>query len=281
MSEVNIRDYISQGISNLKQFKAILRQNLIRIPTNIITDEFAFSLAPEGWNFYRDLVFECSKKSEITLENTTFFQFFQSKQLNSVCYLNDLLFIHDLERKNRLSHNGFNFYLGTYPWGGWTKEEASTGGKPFGHHYDRIEGKMTRDLWGYGRNPFYKPKDRHTLECELKVMQELYPSLKKGYYPLRYGFPSVTLLVRQNGEMRAVMGGGHHRLSILSHLGYERLTVLLPESYMGKVFESEVAQWYYVSRGLCTPEQALEIFNAYFDLNGRERLAYLGLTSIY
>jgi hypothetical protein len=280
--EFSINNFISQRLlSTLRYFKSNFDKNLIKVPTKLVTDEFAFSLSREGWNFYRDLVTECAKKNDVNLESTTFFKFFQTKQLGSVCYLNDLLFMHDPERRERSCQNGFKFYLGTYPWGGWSKAESCIGGTPFGHHYDRIEEKMTKDLWGYGRNPFYEPKDRYTLECELKVMKNLYHSLRKGYQPRKYGFPGVTLLVRRNGEIRAVMVGGHHRLSILSHLGYKKLTVLLHSSCIEKVYESEVEQWYYVSRGICSSAQALEIFNAYFDLNGRERLSYLGLTSVY
>jgi hypothetical protein len=47
------------------------------------------------------------------------------------------------------------------------------------------------------------------------------------------------------------------------------------------VRETEVENWYYVKHGFCTPEDALEIFHAFFELNGRERIAYLGLPTGY
>jgi hypothetical protein len=145
-----------------------------------------------------------------------------------------------------------------------------------------MEDKKTRDVHGYRRNPWYQPGDRYPLEIEYALIRKLYPSLKKGYFPRWFrSFPEVILLVRCNGEWRAVRENGQHRLSILSHLGYDRVTVLIPSGSITVAHEAEVKEWYYVKRGLCSPEQALEIFHAYFDLNGRERIEYLGLPSGY
>ena len=47
------------------------------------------------------------------------------------------------------------------------------------------------------------------------------------------------------------------------------------------VREEEVDKWYYVKRGLCSPEQALEIFDTFFELDGSERLAALDLPRTY
>ena len=47
------------------------------------------------------------------------------------------------------------------------------------------------------------------------------------------------------------------------------------------VEEANVAEWYYVKNGLCTARYALDIFHAFFDLNGRERIRSLGLPTVY
>lgn len=57
------------------------------------------------------------------------------------------------------------------------------------------------------------------------------------------------------------------------------MTVALRPESVKFVAEAEVEDWYYVRRGLCPPEQALGIFNAFFELDGRERLEYLGLST--
>ena len=262
----------------------------------LITNEFAFSFAPEGWNYFRALVAEYEKEPDIDLEDSTFFRFFQDERIKSVRYLNDVLFLHDPDKRSR--SDGFKFYLGTYPWG------DHVGGGPWGYYYDRFEGKTTRDLYGYRRNLWYQPGDRYPLEIEWNKMIQIYHSLRRGYCPLRCGdLPEVTLLVRRDGEMRAVRYNGQHRLSVLSHLGYKKITVLVPSansisdslatwptlSTLPKVVyerevvvrEAEVEDWYYVKHGFCTAEQALDIFHAFFELNGRERIAYLGLPSAY
>jgi len=55
---------------------------------------------------------------------------------------------------------------------------------------------------------------------------------------------------------------------------------LHPES-IKVVHESDVEQWYYVRRRLCSPEEALKIFDAFFELDGSERAASLGLPKTY
>jgi len=276
--------------------QSALAGRLKRIPMKWITNEFAFSFAPEGWNYFRALVAEYDRDDNLALENSTFFRFFQHEQVKSMRYLNDVLFLHDPDRRSRAE--GFKFYLGTYPWG------DHVGGGPWGYYYDQVEKKTTRDLYGYRCNLWYQPGDRRPLEMEWTKTIGLYQSLKSRYRPLLAGdLPEVTLLLRRNGEMRAVRYNGQHRLAVLSHLGYRKVTALVPSvcsiteslaswptvSPLPKVIhehevvvrEDEVAKWHYVKEGLCTRDQALEIFHAFFDLNGRERITHLGLPTVY
>jgi hypothetical protein len=266
--------------SSLKFLALTVAGRLKRIPIKYVMDEYGFSLAPEGWHYFRALVAQYDQDPGIRLEDTTFYRFFQDERLKSVRYLNDLLFLHQPTKRWR--EEGFKFYFGTYPWGDFWTRYSVLGGKPWGHHYDAIEGKMTRDLYGYRRNPWYQPGDDYPLALEWDHTIQLYRRLKGGYYPRWYGsLPEVVLLLRRDGDMRAIRCEGHHRLSILSHLGHEQVTVSIPSSSVGVVHESEVEQWFYVKNGLCSPERALEIFDAFFELNGRERVEYLGLPCIY
>jgi hypothetical protein len=264
----------------LKYLRSAFAGRLVRIPARLIVDEYAFSLAPEGWHYFRALVAEYEKDPNVLLENTTFFNFFQQERVKSIRTLNDLLFLHDPEKRAR--REGFQFYFGTYPWGDWGKKESLVGGKPFGYYYDRIEGKMTRDMYGFRTNPWYQPEDPVPLWFEWEKTIRLYRSLRRGYFPVIYNsFPTVILLERRNGEMRAVRREGNHRLSILSHLGYEQLTVEISPESIEIVREADLANWYYVKNGICSPEQARCIFDAYFELNGRERIEFLGLPPVY
>jgi hypothetical protein len=111
------------------------------------------------------------------------------------------------------------------------------------------------------------------------------------------------LLLRRDGAIRAVRYNGQHRLAVLSHLGHATVTAIVPTaqsisrslsewpslSSLPKVVhdrevivrENEVDDWYYVKQGLCSREKALDIFHAFFELNGRERIRFLGLPPGY
>jgi len=252
---------------------------LIRIPMELVADEYGFSLAASGWHYLRSLLAEYDRSPQIDPAETTFVRFFCHEELRSVRFLDDILFLH---RPYDRDGGDYRFYFGTYPWGDWAASDARVGGKPFGHHFDAVEGRRTRDLYGYRRNPWYRPDDAYPLRMEWRRTLELYRSLRKGYRPSRYGsFPSVVLLVRRDGALRAVRYDGHHRLSVLSHLGHDAVTVALRPESVKVIDEAEVEQWYYVRRGLCSAERALRIFHAYFEVDGSERLEHLGLPRAY
>jgi glycosyltransferase involved in cell wall biosynthesis len=252
-------------------------ETFVRIRTSHILDEYGFSLAPSGWHYLRSLLDEHDRDPEIDLRETTYFRFFTHPELRSVRFLDDVLFLHTPEQR---SAPGFKFYFGTYPWGDWTESDARVGGKPFGRHYDAVEGAHTRDIYGYRRNPWYDPGDDYPLELEWRRTLELYRSIRAGYRPHRFPpLPSVVLLVRLDGAVRAVRYKGHHRLSILAHLGHEAVTVAVRPESVRVIAETEVDEWFYVKRGLCSRDQALRMFHAFFELDGRERLEYLGLAS--
>jgi hypothetical protein len=251
-----------------------------RIPMECVMDEYAFSLGSQGWHYFRALLAEYDRDPDIPLDNTTFYRFFRDERIRSLRYLDDLLFLHDPAKRAR--NTGFKFYFGTYPWGDFWTRYAVVGGKPWGYHYDVTEGRETRDLYGYRQNIWYEPGDTHPLAFEWQHTIKLYHRLKRGYFPGLYGsFPEVVLLIRTDGDMRAVRCEGHHRLSVLSHLGRDRVTVSIPSTSLSVIRESEVEQWYYVRNGRCSAEHALDIFTAFFELNGRERLEYLGLPPVY
>jgi glycosyltransferase involved in cell wall biosynthesis len=251
---------------------------LLQIPTSAISDEYGFSLAPDGWHYFRALLAEFEQNPEVEPAETTYFGFFRHDALRSVRYLEDVLFLH----RSSGAADGFRFYFGTYPWGDWTASDARVGGKPFGHHFDAVEGRQTRDLYGYRRNPWYQPGDCYPLRIEWRQTTELYKSLRRAYRPSRYrSLPSVVLLVRRDGDFQAVRYRGHHRLATLAHLGRDTVTVALHPESVKVVHESELEQWYYVRRGLCSPEHAHEIFDAFFELDGSERASYLELPKPY
>jgi hypothetical protein len=264
----------------LKTAKLWLQEEFVNIPTNLITNEYAFSFADSGWHYFRELIADYESNPGIAMQESTFFRFFQHERVRSIRYLNDVLFLHDPDHQN--NNNDYKFYMGTYPWGEWGPNGEINAGVAWGYHYDFIEGKMTRDLYGYRRDPWYQPGDEHPLAIEWNQTLQVYRSLKRGYRPVWHGtYPEVLLLLRSDGQMRAMVEQGQHRVSSLSHLGYKELSLLLRRDSMRIIREDEVERWYYVHNGLCTKEQALRIFNAFFELDGRERAKYLNLNAAY
>ena len=256
-------------LDGLRYTKMAFQGNLIQLPIEHITDEFAFSLAPQGWNYQCAIAEAYDRNPGVNLEETIYFRFFNNDQINAVTCLQEILFLADTQKWN--SQNNFKFYLGTYPWGGLTLDEAGT---PFGWYYDQVEDKMTRDLWGYKKTLWYQPNARYTIDLEWDITTQLLVKLKSGYHPWYYlSFPSVTLLVNSQGEKRGIIVDGHHRLAILSYLGYKEARVEVTKV----VKEKDVEAWYYVKHGYCKIEQALEIFHSFFTLNGRERIEFLNL----
>jgi hypothetical protein len=270
--------------------------SLRRLPLDRMTNEFGFSFAPQGWHYLRALLAEYERNPQVRLEETTFWRFFQHDRVRSVRYLNDVLYLHDPTRRDR--EGDFRFYLGTYPWG------DHVSGGPWGIHFDRVEGASTSDVYGDSRNPWYEPGESRPLEFEWQQTIRTYESVRKGYRPwLHRSLPQITLLVRGDGDFRAVRYNGQHRLASLAQLGRRRVAVFVPSarrinaelaswptaSTAPKVVterevvvrEEEVDEWYYVKRGLCSPEQALEIFDTFFELDGSERLAALELPRTY
>ena len=287
-------NYIPLLRSVVPKCRSVFSGRIKRMPTRWITNEFAFSFEPNGWNYFRALIAEYEQNPKLNLRKSTFARFFQHERVRSIRYLNDVLFLHMPAKRNE----GFKFYFGTFPWG------DHVSGGPWGQYFDQVSGRATRDLYGYRRNVWYEPGDPYPIEIEWKKTVALYHSIKAGYRPfIARELPEVTLLIRRDGQIRAVRYNGQHRLSVLSHLGYERITVLIPTvrsiseelgtwptaSSLPKVIheseivvrESEVEDWPYVRQGLCSRDQALEIFHAFFELNGRERISYLGLPPVY
>lgn len=255
-----------------RQLSLLGRRRLIRVPVAEITDEFAFSLT--GWHHFTSVLAELDRRPSWfgiepgeQLWATELARFFRDEAVNAVRDLNDLL---DLGPGPDRFDDLPRFWLGTYPWGGLLADDIGTAGPAFGLAHDRATGADTRDLWGRGRNLWYEPRDRYTIEHEWRRTAELYRSIRRRYSPLRSrGFPTVTLLRHRDGRRRAVIVDGHHRLAVLAHLGARAVTIEVEAT----VDLADVDHWYHVRNGHCTAEEARPFFEAFFELDGRERLA--------
>jgi len=258
----------------------LLGGRLISVPISSVSCEYGFSLADDGWHYFRALLNDHSHNGSMQLCDSAFYRFFRHPEIRAARYVNDVLFLHDPEKRRR--SNECLFHFNTYPWGEWSRRESLGGGTPFGRHYDRTTGSDTRDRYGYRANIWYEPGDEHALQKEWRQTIDVYESVRQSYSPLRHGaFPEVVLLVRNDGAIRVIRKEGHHRLTALAQLGRTRVRVMVSRRSMGIVRERDVQNWYYVKHGLCSPGVALMIFRAFFELNGRERLKHLGIDGGY
>jgi hypothetical protein len=285
-----------RGSRGLARTVAYLRTGRVRrLPFDLITNEYGFSFGENGWNYLRDLAAQLSEDTHLPLEQTAYFAFFRHERVRAVETLEDVLFLHDPERVSEL---GRGFYLGSYPWG-----DLVSGG-PWGRRYDQDTGKDTRDLYGYRANPWHQPGDEHALAVDADATRAVVASLRNGYRPWWHArLPEVTMLVRRDGEFRAMRYDGQHRLAVLAEQGREQVRVLVPSlgtmanavaSWPSNspfvepvrrgeliVREDEVEAWPYVRAGCCSREHALAIFAAYFEHDGRERREALGIPASY
>ena len=82
---------------------------------------------------------------------------------------------------------------------------------------------------------------------------------------------------RTNGELRFVITDGNHRCAALSMLGHEKAVMRYAPGSSRAVREADVDAWPAVREGRCSREDALAYFQAFFELDGRERASRLGL----
>jgi len=234
-----------------------------------ITDEFGFSLGPGGWHPFTALLDGIGNADHDDLRPTDFERFLLDSRVNAVRDLNDVL---DLSAEPRRFEDRARFWLGTYPWGGLAAADIGRPGPAFGWAYDQATGSSTRSLWGVDRTIWYRPESRSTMANERRLTRELMASMKRGYRPIKArGFPRLTVLRRSNGDFRAVIVDGHHRLAVLAHLGASAAVIEVE----AVVDEGDVDCWHAVRHQRCSPEDALAVFEAFFHLNGSERFNHV------
>lgn len=216
-------------------------------------NSLAFSYSLSGWHYLTALLKEYTKNPRLKCQDSVLYRFHN-------CY-------QPVDVSDLVAHkHGIQFRppVGVFPWGSFNLELSRKGGRP----------KDVRRTRQFG------PTDRELVEWEFANTIYLYRKLRReGYRPWFHesGFVTGVFLQRNNGERRVVIVDGTHRCAILSFLGYDRVLMRYAPGYWRTLYEKDVDDWYYVKRSLCSRDDALAYFNAYFELNGRERAEKLGL----
>ncbi len=157
---------------------------------------------------------------------------------------------------------------------------------------DALDIKLSRPypLWIYPWIPFTKqefnlergwfdtpnqPPDILTYFCEQGILtsridqefywleQALYDIRQFGYLPDQFGYAQTMQFCKAYGQTRYLVLDGNHRLSALVALGFK--TVRVQQSPSTVVRDSEYEKWFGVQAGFYTPDDALHMFNAYFE----------------
>jgi hypothetical protein len=225
---------------------------LLEVPVAACIGPLGFSFGHEGWHHLLDLLREYDQDPSLCPEESALSRFYERYQPSSMAEL--------------LEHTGyvpqFRPAFFEYPWGNFRLD------------YDpEISKKKNQE-----RSRFCGPASEWRLHSDFDQTIRLYKQIRRtGYRPWRYGFIGGVLLRRANGEERFVVLEGNHRLAVLARLGAKRVWVSFLEGFYHVLSESDVDQWYFVRTGACTVADALAYFNAFFELDGRERLVKLRL----
>jgi hypothetical protein len=140
----------------------------------------------------------------------------------------------------------------------------------------------TRPSSGWHRSPENVPDiitsfspagiPRALLEKEYVWLHGAYESIvANGFLPHRFGYPRGRLLLGVGGRRACLLLDGNHRVSALSALGYDKLTVEVSSQHTVRLDALE--QWPGVRARVFTRDEAEAIFMAYFNGNHRFRIA--------
>ena len=239
--------------------KDIFKGHLLRIPLDLCLNQYAFSYGTKGWNYFVDLAKELLLEPERDFRETVFYEFFQS--INPPTYT-DLL---TLNIKNR-NHSITKIPFGSYPWGHFDMDICQESVC----FLDLTSARESQTcMW-----PELGDSINDILEREVEKTRKLVNSIKsRGYQVGRSHFrlPTVSRMINRKGDVVFIQHDGAHRLAILAALKYKTALVRLDPIRYPDISESAASTWSYVKSGLVTETSAIDIFNLYFELDGRER----------
>lgn len=112
---------------------------------------------------------------------------------------------------------------------------------------------------------------RSRIEEEFRWLEATWASVREhGYRPRRFaGHLTARKLVARDGERRFLIYDGNHRLSAVSALGQDEVTVRC--AAVMTVRETALARWRGVASRRWTADDARRIFRAYFEGNRAPR----------
>lgn len=167
--------------------------NLVIVPFDLCTNQYAFSYGNKGWHWNKDLAMQIMSQPDIPMEKTRFYRFFQQSKGSS--YTQFMTF-HSVSLMQRLPKIPF----GSFPWGHFDREIIID---QFNFH------DLTKDnlIW-------FENGENYTLQKEFNRMIALLNSVRLNGYNLRfskYQFPIAVILKNKLGNVRFFNVDGAHR----------------------------------------------------------------------
>ena len=124
---------------------------------------------------------------------------------------------------------------------------------------------------------YYGPCSREKVAFEHSRLTGLRDSIERhGYQPGRYGHITGFLMLRGDA-VRFFVRGGKHRAAVLAALGHPTIPVTIKPDWPPLVSRDQAAQWPLVAEGRIGLDLALAVFDRYFDTDGSQQAAQLGL----
>ena len=153
-----------------------------------------------------------------------------------------------------LNINNVNLPIFVYPWGNFKDGKLK--------HY---KSPLNSRFCGPSTDDFIKKEFKRTISLYLGMKS-------KGYKPNIYpnSFISGSWLISKNGIKKFVVTQGNHRMAILSHLKYKRVDVRINRSSIKTIYETNLKNWPAVKNGKLSQENALKIFNYFFESKGEK-----------
>jgi hypothetical protein len=211
-----------------------------------ISNIFASSFGSQGWHPIIKTLQEYDSDPSIDIKKTSLWMYHKNFLPTSIS-----MFL-----STKINTNLPTFI---YPWGSFNE------GSPVS--------KKNQEL-----SRFCGPSSDQFIEDEYKRIIFLYESLKSnGYTPKKYPHSYIggTILKKNNGETRFVVMQGNHRTAIFSHLGYKSLEIRLIPNSLKFVYEKNLSEWVMVKNGMCSEEEAIKVFNLFFEQNGKHITDYI------
>lgn len=245
---------IYQHVTDIPYLYLNREKELINVDLEICTNSFGFSYSQSGWHPIIALLREVDSNHQLLYsQDSVFFKYYEKYQPVDMLHLVNGLY----------SQVSFAPPLGILPWGGFSKETMRNGGSPL---------KNTSWLTG--------PLDNDSIRLNIKRSIDLLNNVKRyGYKPWmpQNSFVEGCFLEKEDGDKRFVVIHGKHRAAVLSYLGFDHIMVRYAPEAVKVIHENDVHTWFYVKNRKCSVDDALAYFNAYFELNGKERARNLGL----